>query len=211
MGGGGGGGVWGGGGVGGGGGQSSSLTLLTPEEADLLPDATAYELEDGVLKERDMATDANTVASNVHGELWMYARRVGGIAYADGLALRLWPGERRFVRADACYFAPGVLEPSAPGRKEMITTPPTIVVEVISPSDAAADVTRKTFDYLAAGVAAVWEVYPDSRAVFIRREGEPTQVLPETATIKDQPELPGFECEVASLFPPVIETEPEQD
>lgn len=190
--------------------QSQSTALLTPEEADLLPDATAYELEDGVLKERDMATDSVTIAYNIGLEFGIYARANGGNAYGEGLGLRLWPGERRFVRPDACYFAPGALPPDAPGARELVTSPPTIAVEVISPGDAAIDVRRKTLEYLAAGVKAAWEVYPDLGMIYVHRDGEPPQILPRTSTIRNMPELPGFECDVASLFPPVLETESKQ-
>lgn len=182
--------------------QSGSTALLTPEEADMLPDATAYELDEGVLEERNLATDSVTIAFTLAVDLSLYARANGGIAFGDGLGLRLWPGRRRFVRPDACYFAPGTLAAGAPGRKDMIDTPPTVVVEVISPGDAAANVTRKTLEYLEAGVSAVWEIFPDSRVIYIHRAGQPTQVIPGTATLKDLPELPGFECDVASLFPP---------
>lgn len=183
--------------------QSGYTALLTPEEADMLPDATAFELDDGVLEERNLATDSVTIAFKLAVRFDAYAERVGGFAYGDGLGLRLWPGRRRFVRPDACYFAPGALAPDVPGRKDLVTTPPTVVVEVISPGDAAANVTQKTLDYLGAGVSAAWEIYPDSRVIYIHRANQPTQVIPGTATLKDLPELPGFECDVASLFPPV--------
>jgi Uma2 family endonuclease len=56
-------------------------------------------------------------------------------------------------------------------------------------------------EYLNAGVALVWVVYPAKRDVALYRPvPESPIVLGATDTIMDLPELPGFRCSVAELF-----------
>ncbi len=57
-----------------------------------------------------------------------------------------------------------------PGRKpqgKVISAPPLLAIEVLSPDDRAADLQEKIDDYLSFGVAAVWVVDPQSRRGFI--------------------------------------------
>jgi len=176
---------------------------LTPEEADLLPDAEAYELDGGELKEREMSPDSVWIGGEVFGELRMYAKEHGGLAFADGLSLKLWPdSQRKLVRPDACYFAAGALEDDVVPSKGVVATAPTVVVEVISPGEKGQDIAQKTQDYLEAGVRAVWTVYPNTRAVFVHRLGRDVQFFPSGATLQGEPELPGFSVGVLTLFPP---------
>jgi len=57
-----------------------------------------------------------------------------------------------------------------PGQKpqgKVISAPPLLAVEVLSPDDRAADLQEKIDDYLAFGAAAVWVVDPQTRRGFI--------------------------------------------
>jgi Uma2 family endonuclease len=49
---------------------------------------------------------------------------------------------------------------------------PVLAVEVVSPSNTAADMERKVAQYLAAGSQEVWLVYPDTRRVHVYLNGE---------------------------------------
>ena len=54
---------------------------------------------------------------------------------------------------------------------------PDLAVEVISPSEGAADVTAKVRKYLDRGTTQVWVVYPDSQEVYqYRRDSRPEMV-----------------------------------
>jgi len=54
----------------------------------------------------------------------------------------------------------------------IITSPPDVAVEVLSPEDRAADVQDKIDDYLQFGIPAVWLIDPERRRAWIHtREG----------------------------------------
>ena len=82
----------------------------------------------------------------------------------------------------------------------MLDLIPDFVVEVVSPSDSAADVQQKTEEWLQAGVRLVWALYPKTRSVVASRSLEAIRVYVENETIDAEPVLPGFACRVADLF-----------
>lgn len=49
----------------------------------------------------------------------------------------------------------------------VITTPPEVTVEVLSPDDRAADLQEKVDDYLAFGVPAVWVIDPERQRAWV--------------------------------------------
>jgi Uma2 family endonuclease len=67
------------------------------------------------------------------------------------------------TRVRICDVA--VLRADAP-REQVTTTPPLICIEVLSPKDHIARVTRVLADYLAMGVANIWLVDPANRGAF---------------------------------------------
>lgn len=117
---------------------------LTPEEADLLPGAEAYEIDDGELKEREMSPDSVWVAGKLYARLDRYSEQHGGLAFCDGLSLKPRPDlQRKSVRPDACYFAAGHLPGNAIPAVGVVTTAPDIAVEVISPGEKGQDIAQK--------------------------------------------------------------------
>ena len=63
-----------------------------------------------------------------------------------------------------------VFRPRVEGRGSGFPTgAPDVAVEVVSPSDTAAEVARKVAEYLAGGSQRVWVVYPSVRRVVIHR------------------------------------------
>lgn len=80
-------------------------------------------------------------------------------------------------------------------------TVPHLVIEVISPSEAAQDVAEKVQDYLAGGAHRVWCVYLDRRRVHIESADAPTRVVRGDAYITDDELLPGFALPLNLVFP----------
>ena len=75
---------------------------------------------------------------------------------------------------------------------------PDLAVEVISVSESARDAEKKVNEYLAAGTAEVWQVYPEERRVRVRR---PSIIRDyETADILTSDVLKGFETRVERFF-----------
>ncbi len=77
---------------------------------------------------------------------------------------------------------------------------PDLAVEVVSPSESAADVYDKVQDYLAAGTQAVWVVYPTRQAVVAYAADGSARSLAASDTLRDAQVLPGFQCQVSELF-----------
>jgi Uma2 family endonuclease len=77
---------------------------------------------------------------------------------------------------------------------------PDLAVEVVSPNDLAQDIERKVQDFLKAGTAMVWVLYPDTRHVMVYRSRGEARVLGEKETLDGADVLPGFACAVEELF-----------
>jgi Uma2 family endonuclease len=77
---------------------------------------------------------------------------------------------------------------------------PDLVVEVVSPHDAAAYLRRKVSDWLQAGVRQVWVVYPESAAIEIHLPNRRSYTLTATDTLEGGDVLPGFSCLVGDIF-----------
>lgn len=77
---------------------------------------------------------------------------------------------------------------------------PDLAVEIISPSESARDIERKIALLLAKGSAAVWVIYPDSRAIHIHTPDRKSVALGTDDVITLPAFLPGWELPVARLF-----------
>ena len=77
---------------------------------------------------------------------------------------------------------------------------PDLAVEVISPSNKAADIELKIWQLLNAGTSLVWVVYPDTRNVVVR-SASGAKTLRENDTLSGGDVLPGFEIRVGDIFP----------
>lgn len=77
---------------------------------------------------------------------------------------------------------------------------PDLVVEVVSPNDAASYLRRKVSDWLQAGVRQVWVVYPESAAIEIHLPNHRSYTLTATDTLEGGDVLPGFSCPVGDIF-----------
>jgi len=79
--------------------------------------------------------------------------------------------------------------------------PPDLAIEVLSPSDVYASVSRKVKQYLKAGVRMVWILVPEDRSVEVYLPNCPILHLDNGDTISGEDVLPGFTSPVAELFP----------
>ena len=81
---------------------------------------------------------------------------------------------------------------------------PDIAVEVVSPSNTAAEIERKTGEYLAAGSQRVWVVYhatrTASRRVIIHQADGATTTYSGGDVITDEELLPGFSLPLSEIF-----------
>ncbi len=91
--------------------------------------------------------------------------------------------------------------PRSEVRHELPPVPPDLAVEVYSPGNRPGAMGKKVAEYLIAGVALVWVIYPAHRTVVIHRnDDQPPVVLLDDAIIENLPELPGFRCRISDFF-----------
>jgi Uma2 family endonuclease len=76
---------------------------------------------------------------------------------------------------------------------------PALAVEVVSPSNSAQDMRKKTEQYLRAGSRSVWIVYPTLRFVEVHSSAGVRQVR-EPEPLKDEAVLPGFSIKLKEIF-----------
>ncbi|WP_152052673.1 Uma2 family endonuclease [Tautonia marina] len=93
-----------------------------------------------------------------------------------------WPRGRRVPRANAWEMAPD------------------LAVEVVSPSDLAAELDRKLVEYFEAGVSLVWVVYPETRRVFVFSSATEVRILSASDELDGCAVVPGFRLALTRLF-----------
>lgn len=77
--------------------------------------------------------------------------------------------------------------------------PPELAVEIISPTDKAADIRKKRRVYLQAGIL-LWEMYPQARGVDVYAPGQPMRELGVHDVLDGSNVLPGFKLALRELF-----------
>jgi Uma2 family endonuclease len=148
-------------------GVSAAMTLA---EWAALEDDVEGELVDGVLVDEETPTDVHELAvAWLLAELTRWVLPRGGYAFGSGRKLAV--GRRRGRKADVSVHLPGAppLDPHA----SLVTAPPGIVVEVISPRprDIRRDRIAKSAEYARFGVAWYWLVDPAVRSLDVYELG----------------------------------------
>jgi len=77
--------------------------------------------------------------------------------------------------------------------------PPLWVVEIISPTDKAADIREKRQIYLEAGIL-LWEIYPQSRSIDVYTPHQPVRTLHINDVLDVASILPGFTLRVIDIL-----------
>jgi len=77
---------------------------------------------------------------------------------------------------------------------------PTLVVEVVSPTELAAELARKVDQYLAAGAQAVWVLYPNAKEAHTCRPGRTSATLAGADVLEAPDLIPGFSVPVWDLL-----------
>lgn len=77
---------------------------------------------------------------------------------------------------------------------------PDLAIEIVSPSNRAADIQTKVREYLDAGTRLVWVVYPETRTVAVHESRDAARFLEVDDVLTADDLLPGLEIEVPRLF-----------
>lgn len=142
---------------------------------------------DGEVVERNVGEfDHSTVQSILIGRL----REVAG-----SLSIRVLPELRmkvsatRFRIPDVCVM----LKSQKPER--VLTQPPFLCIEVLSPEDRMSRFTQRVKEYLAFGVQYVWVIDPENRTAFVYRRDEMHEVRNRLTTNN-----PSISISLAEIF-----------
>ncbi|MGA3263724.1 MAG: Uma2 family endonuclease [Terracidiphilus sp.] len=124
--------------------------------------ATSYrpdcEYVDGRIEERNAGEYDHGLLQTILGYLFMTHREDWGVqAVTD---VRTQVRSRRFRVPDL-----SVLRSDAP-KEQIITHPPLIVIEILSPEDRLSRFQERIEDYLVFGVENIWIIDPESRTAY---------------------------------------------
>ena len=157
------------------------------------------ELIDHTLVEKAMGYEASVVAL-AFAELlrrFVVPRRLGLVSGADGM-FRLLDST---VRApDVAFVSRDRLPDGRVPREAYPALAPDLAVEVLSPGNTKAEMSRKRIEYFHSGTRLVWMVDCIDRSVAVYTSPSSVQVLREDDTITGGDVLPGFAHQVAEFF-----------
>jgi Uma2 family endonuclease len=124
--------------------------------------ATSYrpdcEYVDGRIEERNLGEYDHGLLQTILGYLFMTHRDDWGIQVVTDVRTQV--KSRRFRVPDL-----SVLRSGAP-KEQIITHPPLIVIEILSPEDRLSRFQNRIEDYLVFGVENIWIIDPESRTAY---------------------------------------------
>lgn len=140
------------------------------------------------------------VASNLLRHLlpFVHDHRLGQV-FGDGLGYELIALPHTVRNPDASFVRASRLPPGGFTRG-FLKMPPDLVVEVLSPSEAAWELEEKLDDYRAAGTPLIWVIDPKRRTVMVVSGDAPTRWIRADETLDGGDVVPGFRCRVSELF-----------
>ena len=128
---------------------------------------------DGVVEERNVGERDHASAQTELAILLNRFRHTGLRAYTE---FRMRVRERR-------YRVPDVLLTRGVPDEPILTTPPLLCVEVLSPEDKLPRVEMRIHDYLDFGVPVVWLIDPVERRLWIYRRSGVDEITAGTITL----------------------------
>jgi Uma2 family endonuclease len=158
-----------------------------------------YELVDRTLVEKTMGSPESFLALEIGSILRDYLKASdAGYLYGADALIELIPG---LVRGpDVCFISwarrPEGTVPLDPISKEI----PSLVVEVLSPSNTRREMARKRSEYFRAGVELVWEIDPATRTAEVFTGPDDSTAIAASGTLNGGAVLPGFKLALAKLF-----------
>jgi Uma2 family endonuclease len=169
--------------------------------AATVPDDMLYEVVDGEIKEKIVGAREMEIATlliefvapfvRTHRLGKVFAEMIFRIDLAKDLQRRpdvafvshsKWPAKRRAPKVSVWDIVPD------------------LAIEVISPTNSAADVQRKIHEYFDAGVSAVWVIYPEQKNIYIYTSPTRIQVLQLGDELDGGDLLPGLKLPLTALF-----------
>ena len=175
--------------------------LVTAEELEALGDAFVGELVDGVLVPLSPTAGSHgSIATRLTIVLGSFVLEHGlGEVFdsSTGFLLRRNPD---LVRSPDVAFVQASRLPGGVPLRGYVPLAPDLAVEILSPSNTAAEMARKLADYFGHGTRIVWLVDPDAREVTVHAASAIPRQLGDADTLDGGDVLPGCSTPVAALF-----------
>lgn len=110
-----------------------------------------------------------------------------------------FPGQNNTIGVDVAYVPPDVVMEQTED-STIICGVPTLIVEILSPSDKLQEIDLWLASYREAGVPLVWVVSTNHQTVTIYRPGEEPTFVNSKQELTGEDVLTGFRVPVAKLF-----------
>jgi Uma2 family endonuclease len=176
-----------------------TTTKLTFEEFAKLPEqgGTIYELDEGeLLMEPSPALRHNLIRQRITMELMQFVESRGLGVVVEEIDFRL---DRDTVRNPDVAFITADHLAHVDFDRSPVEGAPALAIEVVSPSNRAEDMARKTQQYLVAGSQSVWVFYSTLRLVEIHSTTGIRSVR-EPEVLQDETLLPGCSLSLSYVF-----------
>jgi Uma2 family endonuclease len=177
--------------------MAATTHLMSWESFEKLPDDAMHrELIEGELQVLPPPKSGHiTVAKRIYDAL--VPAQVNGTAYFEA-GYKLSSDPATWVQPDVSFVRIERVRTTAPA--DYFTGAPDLAVEIVSPSESAADLDRKVQLMLRSGSMAVWVVYPQQREVTVHRPDRTSHRLTAAESLSLPELLPGWEFPVLRLF-----------
>ncbi len=174
---------------------------IVATEPELADEDKLYEVVDGQIVSKKMGALELQVAARLFARLSAHVEGRGlGTAEVEMIFL-LDPSTGLQRRPDVAFVSRDRWPIDEPAPRTVAwEVVPDLVVEVVSPTNRAADLAARIEEYFRAGVRQVWAVYPVQRVVYRFDAGGAGRILRGEATLDAEEVVPGFRLPLATVF-----------
>ena len=157
------------------------------------------ELVANTLVRKPMGLREGLIEGKLFGFLsvFLHGVKLGLLSTASGM-MRMLGGNVR--QPDISFFAEGTLDAFDLDAEAAPILCPALAIEVLSPSNTAAEIQIKIGEYFAGGTRLVWVLHPDPRLVDVYASPTAVTTLRAGDTLDGGDVLPGFAVKVSELF-----------
>ena len=183
-------------------GETTSPPILTIEEYERLPEPDDHktELVRGMVVREPLPSPyhGKTQAQLAYHLLTFVKQHALGEVFTEiGVVTSREPDTVR--GPDVAFFSFQRLPDPLP--RSFFETMPSLIVEVVSPSNSVPDILRKVAEYLDAGTEMVWVIDPIRRTAIVYREELEIQLLSEDDFLPGEEVLPGLKLKLRDVLP----------
>lgn len=146
------------------------------------------EYDDGLIVERNVGEYDHSFLQTLLAALFMNSEESWGVYCLTEQRIRIAP--RRYRIPDIC-----VLRLDAPA-EDILTHPPLIAIEILSPEDRVARIAAKAIEYRNFGIEHIWVVDPRQRMAFLGTDEGLRQIEDGTFQVDGTP----IQVRAAELF-----------